>query len=333
MNSYKILNKQVFTEGVYSLVPIRCGDRYDIMKWRNEQIYHLRQVKPLIQEDQDYYFKTIVSKLFEQERPGQLLFSYLEDGKCIGYGGLVHINWIDKNAEISFIMDTNLEKDFFEFHWTTYLDLIKTVAFKDLGLHKIYTYAFDLRPRLYDALSQADFVHEATLSQHCSFEGEYKNVLIHSQINKLKLRKATLEDLEKTFHWASDAEIRRFSFNKNPITKEEHHSWFEKKMKDENCLYLILEDTLCDALGSIRIDMEGQKGTISYLLDSFYHGRGLGKTILKLLERFVEENNVAIGVLIGFVMKGNIASIKIFESLGYTKSEENDNLKFVKKLK
>ena len=36
---------------------------------------------------------------------------------CIGYGGLVHINWIDKNAEISFIMNTELEMDIFlKFH-------------------------------------------------------------------------------------------------------------------------------------------------------------------------------------------------------------------------
>jgi hypothetical protein len=34
-----------------------------------------------------------------------LLFSFLKNGECIGYGGLVHINWIDQNAEISFMID------------------------------------------------------------------------------------------------------------------------------------------------------------------------------------------------------------------------------------
>jgi hypothetical protein len=53
-------------------------------------------------------------KLFEQQQPSQLLFSFLENDKCIGYGGLVHINWIDSNAEISFIMNTQLEKDRFQ---------------------------------------------------------------------------------------------------------------------------------------------------------------------------------------------------------------------------
>ena len=51
--------------------------------------------------------------------------------RCIGYGGLVHINWIDKNAEISFVLNTNLESNEFSFHWSNYLGLIEKVAFKN----------------------------------------------------------------------------------------------------------------------------------------------------------------------------------------------------------
>lgn len=149
---YNCLSNQVFTHEQYSLVPIREGDRYDIMKWRNEQIYHLRQAEPLTKEKQDWYFENVVAKLFDQEQPSQILFSYLKNEECIGYGGLVHINWQDKHAEISFIMATELEAEGFEFHWKTYLGLIEQVAFEELHLHKIFTYAFDIRSRLYTAL-------------------------------------------------------------------------------------------------------------------------------------------------------------------------------------
>ncbi|MDG1475903.1 MAG: GNAT family protein, partial [Vicingaceae bacterium] len=125
----------------------------------------------------------LVSKLFNQEQPSQLLFSYLKNDVCIGYGGLVHINWIDKNAEISFIMNTELEKEHFEFHWTTYLELIEELAFFELKLHKIYTYAFDIRPHLYSAIEKSGFVKEAILKDHCLFEGEFKDVVFHSKIN------------------------------------------------------------------------------------------------------------------------------------------------------
>jgi RimJ/RimL family protein N-acetyltransferase len=184
MGTYKVLNKQVYSSGNYSIVPIRTEDKYAIMKWRNEQIYHLRQNSPLTEADQDTYFEGIVSQLFNQEKPNQILFSYLENGKCIGYGGLVHINWTDKNAEISFIMDTSLEKEFFSFHWQIFLALIEKVAFEDLQFHKIFTYAFDLRPNLYPVFEKSGFEFDARLKEHCFFESKFLDVVIHRKINK-----------------------------------------------------------------------------------------------------------------------------------------------------
>ena len=163
MSCYKALNKQEYSNNEFSIVPIRYEDRMDIMKWRNEQIYHLRQNKPLTIEDQENYFINVVSKLFRHEQPNQILFSYLENGVCIGYGGLVNINWIDKNAEISFIMDTGLEKENFSKHWNNFLGLIGQVAFNELKLYKIFTFAFDLRPHLYASIEYSGFVKEATL--------------------------------------------------------------------------------------------------------------------------------------------------------------------------
>lgn len=183
MNYYKVLNKQVYSNGNFSIVPIRYEDRLDIMKWRNDQIYHLRQDKPLTEEDQDKYFSDVVAKLFDLEKPNQILFSFLEGNKCIGYGGLVHINWIDKNAEISFIMNTELEEKYFSVIWLNYLTLIEEVAFDDLLIHKIYTYAFDIRPHLYSALLDAKFEEDARLKDHCFFNEKYIDVIIHSKIN------------------------------------------------------------------------------------------------------------------------------------------------------
>ena len=184
MNYYKGLGKQVLRHGEFSLVPIRMEDRFTIMKWRNEQIYHLRQSKPLTEEDQNRYFNEVVADLFNQEFPTDILFSYLEGEKCIGYGGLVHINWTDKNAEISFIMETALEEDFFEFHWKMYLKMIENVAFDELGLHKVFTYAFDIRPHLYPVLERSGYRKEAVLRDHCLFEGNFKDVVIHSKFNE-----------------------------------------------------------------------------------------------------------------------------------------------------
>lgn len=184
MNIYSCLSQQVYTSGKFTLVPIRIEDRYVIMKWRNEQIYHLRQAKPLTKEDQDAYFENVVSKIFDQGQPEQILFSFLEDGgTCIGYGGLVHINWVDKNAEISFIMDTSLEENRFQEIWLSYLKLIEEVGFKGLLLHKIYTFAFDIRPNLYEIFEYSGFILDSRLKEHCLFNNKFIDVVIHSKFN------------------------------------------------------------------------------------------------------------------------------------------------------
>ena len=183
MNSYKALSIQKFSVGNYSIVPIRLKDRMDILKWRNEQIYHLRQNAPLTEIDQENYFSNVISKIFDLDQPKQILFSYLENEICVGYGGLVHINWIDKNAEISFIMNTALENEYFDFHWKNYLKLIERVAFNNLCLNKIFIYAFDLRPHLYTAIEDQSYIKEATLKDHCLFNNKYIDVLIYSKFS------------------------------------------------------------------------------------------------------------------------------------------------------
>jgi RimJ/RimL family protein N-acetyltransferase len=182
MRAYKCLYNQVYKNKEFTIVPIRDEDKYSIMKWRNEQVYHLRQSKQISKEEQEQYFENVIDKLFDQEKPNQILFSYLENDICIGYGGLVHINWIDKNAEISFLMNTQLENDFFEYHWGIYLDIIEKVAFKELNLHKIFVYAFDLRPHLYKALELKQFNKEVVLKEHCFFNNKFIDVVIHSKI-------------------------------------------------------------------------------------------------------------------------------------------------------
>lgn len=183
MRAYSCLDKNVYNSAGYKIVPIRDEDKYLIMQIRNEQIYHLRQDELLTTEAQEQYFANIIFPLFKSKNPAQILFSYLENEICIGYGGLVHINWKDKHAEVSFVLKTEQEKDYFKLHWTTFLSLIEQVAFQELALHKIFTYAFDLRPYLYTALEEAGYNEETRLKEHCLFEGNFIDVVIHSKID------------------------------------------------------------------------------------------------------------------------------------------------------
>ncbi|WP_421976514.1 GNAT family N-acetyltransferase [Roseivirga seohaensis] len=332
--AYKILSKSVYFNGDYSIVPIRFEDRYDIMQWRNEQIYHLRQAEPLTKENQDWYFANVVAKQLDQEQPNQILFSYLKGDECIGYGGLVHINWIDKNAEISFIINTQLEDDFFQFHWKTYLALIERVAFIDLGLKKIFTYAFDLRPKLYSALSESGFHNEVRLKDHCFFDGAFKDVVIHSKFNPFVILKPVeINDVQLTYKWASDKNVRRYSISKNEISYQEHRDWFSSKLTDSNCLYFIAYNANV-VIGSFRVDIDlNGVGTISYLLSSEFHGKGLGGELLREGINFVKKDS-RIRTLLGKVFKENRVSCLLFEKLAFDlESNESDPLVYKLKIR
>ena len=181
MRYYKALDKQIHLIGDYKITPIRNQDRYDILKWRNEQIYHLRQESLLSKENQDIYFKNTIASLFKVDFPNQLLFSFFLKDKFIGYGGLVHIDWENKLAEISFLMNTGDENFYFESYWNNFLSLIETVAFSQLNFNEIFVFAFDVRKHLYPVLESNKYILTETKYDFYIFDNNKYDALVYSK--------------------------------------------------------------------------------------------------------------------------------------------------------
>ena len=324
MTSYKALNQQIFTSGEYRLVPIRFEDRYDIMQWRNEQMYHLRQSAPLTIDDQNYYFDNVVSALFDKENPDQLLFSFLKNDEFIGYGGLVHINWIDKNAEISFVMKTSLERFFFEDLWVKYLKIIEDIAFASMKFNKIFTYAYDLRPRLYTALDSAGFEIESVLKNHKMIEDFYVDILVHSKFNRsieeLTLVETNYNYAHKYFEWVNDKQVRLNSFNTENVIWSHHLKWFEQKLKSDKCELFVLKLN-GNIVGQLRIDKFEDSWLIDYSIDTSYRRLNLAYKMFNLfIDKYPECK------LIAKIKTTNIPSIKIFERLPFEQKDSKSDI-------
>ena len=325
MPQYICLQHQEQHIGDYSIVPLRYEDRFSIMKWRNEQIYHLRQARPLTEDDQQRYFDNVVSKLYDNPKPEQILFSYLEKGVCIGYGGLVHINWIDNNAEISFIMDTRLEKEHFAEHWSNYLTMLKSVAFDDLGLHKIYTYAFDLRPHLYTMLEANGYKREATLKEHCLSNGEYKDVVLHSLWNDryevINYVDCTREQNLDILALRNRDDIRSWMVNPEVIPEENHFKFVESLKNNPNRLYYAIYKNGM-LVGTYNLTNEGEgiweRGIIANPTT-----QGTGQTE-KWERQILSSLPSEIKAVSAMVKQDNLRSIKYHEKLGY-KEQSRDN--------
>jgi RimJ/RimL family protein N-acetyltransferase len=322
------MKQQVFEQGAFKLVPIRDEDKNMIMQWRNEQMYHLRQAKPLTAEMQENYFATTVSALFEEDQPKQILFSYLKNDVLVGYGGLVHISWEDRRGEVSFIIDTELETQFFEFHWINYLKLIEKVSFEELLFHKIFTYAFDLRPHLYVALEKSNFIKEATLKEHCYFEGKFIDVIIHSKINsKIHFRNVKKEDIDLYFDWANDETTRSNSFSSEKISYETHCEWFLKKIEDRNTMMLVFENEKDHAIGQVRIEKKQNENVIGISIDKNFRGKGFASVMIDLAcEEFFKKYNS--NTITAYIKKENTGSLRSFQKANFQifREEVVDNI-------
>jgi UDP-2,4-diacetamido-2,4,6-trideoxy-beta-L-altropyranose hydrolase len=154
-------------------------------------------------------------------------------------------------------------------------------------------------------------------------DGRSKHRLLNTFIQLLEeksviLRKINESDLDKTFEWAANYEIRKFSFNNNPIKYDVHKTWFMNKLNDGNCYYYLgcLNN---HEFGSIRFEVENEEAKISYLIDPLYQSKGLGTILLKkgldLLTKQLHKKKITVW---GEVFHENIASIKVFKKLGYT---------------
>lgn len=325
MPKYNCLQQQEQHLGDYSIVPLRYEDRFSIMKWRNEQIYHLRQARPLTEDDQQRYFDNVVSKLYDNPKPDQILFSYLERGICIGYGGLVHINWIDRNGEISFIMDTQLEAEHFAEHWSNYLTMLKAVAFEDLGLHKIYTYAFDLRPHLYTMLEANGYKREATLKEHCLFNGEYKDVVLHSLWNDryevINYVDCTREQNLDILALRNRDDVRSWMVNPEVIPEENHFKFMESLKGNPNRLYYAIYKNGV-LVGTYNLTNEGD-GVWERGIIANPSTQGTGQTE-KWERQILSSLPSEIKAVSAKVKQDNLRSIKYHEKLGY-KEQSRDN--------
>lgn len=149
---------------------------------------------------------------------------------------------------------------------------------------------------------------------------------------KIYLRLATESDCDLLFKWTNDQEVRRNSFNTNPIKYDEHKSWFIKKLSSNESYIFIcyLEKT---PVGQIRFDVSDKnKGTISYSVDYNYRKKGVGKSMISLLEDILFNMRSDIKELIAYVKHDNKPSQSIFRNLGYTEIKQDEGLKYFKSL-
>jgi RimJ/RimL family protein N-acetyltransferase len=185
MNSYICLSKQRFDHEDRCIRTVQTSDIDSIRRWRNAQLDILRQVEPISCDEQvDYFIRHIWPDLGNSQ-PSNILVTYLVDLVPIGYGGLVHIDWTSKRAEVSFLVapERAADPDTYETDFYRFLMLIQELAFQNIGLRKLYTETYDIRPHHIAVLEKAGFQRERVLREHISIAGKTVDSIIHGLLN------------------------------------------------------------------------------------------------------------------------------------------------------
>ena len=182
INTFKALGRQIYINGDYSIIPIRMQDMEHIRIWRNSQMNVLRQKKVLSSKDQKEYFKNTISTFFKLDETEQLLFSFIKDSKLIGYGGLVNISWIDKRAEMSFLLNNTRAINNLKYHedFTSFIELIKDLCFNEMKFNRLFTETYAFRKPHIKILENSGFIKEGRLRHNIYENNKYHDSILHS---------------------------------------------------------------------------------------------------------------------------------------------------------
>jgi RimJ/RimL family protein N-acetyltransferase len=165
----------------YKINPISTEDTEKIRVWRNSQMDVLRQGKEISVDDQILYYKDNVWNEFSAPNPKNILFGIHNEGELIGYGGLVHIAWEHSRAEISFLVNPKRIgiKSIYEEDFSSFLHMIKQVAFENLYLSKLFTETYATRLHHISILEKNGLTLEGILRHHVLIDDTFIDSLMH----------------------------------------------------------------------------------------------------------------------------------------------------------
>ena len=185
MNAYACLPRQHVADGAYALSCVQAQHTEPIRLWRNAQMDVLRQAAPISAEQQQRYFAQHIWPTLALPQPANVLLALHHQGQLIGYGGLVHIAWEHRRAEVSFLLDDARTHDAagYAADFSAFLNLLATVAFDDLGFRRLFTETYAMRHHHIQVLQANGFELEGVLRQHVLINGEPVDSLMHGRLS------------------------------------------------------------------------------------------------------------------------------------------------------
>lgn len=148
------------------------------------------------------------------------------------------------------------------------------------------------------------------------------------------LRRASMADAELLFEWKNDKTTIENSITKRGVTMDEHLQWLQGVINNPNHQLFIL-DVDGISVGQLRLDLEViadvVTAEISYGLGAEYRGKGFGKVLLEQADTLA--TIFKFDELTAEVLSHNVASRKLFQSLGYAEEQNGELYVYRKRIR
>jgi RimJ/RimL family protein N-acetyltransferase len=144
------------------------------------------------------------------------------------------------------------------------------------------------------------------------------------------LKKAEEKDLNLLYDWRNESEVRKNSLNTDLINYNNHITWFNNKINSDNCdIYIYYVNNV--PVGQVRLEYLFDTTIINYSIDINYRGKGYGNKIIILAESIIINQTANIKYIEATIKKNNIPSIAIFDKLGYTLINTDEDCNYYRK--
>lgn len=135
-------------------------------------------------------------------------------------------------------------------------------------------------------------------------------------VSFVQLRPVRPADSDQLFAWQIEPGARQYFHNPAVPVRHEHDKWFARRLETDDPGMWIIE-AAGDAVGYVRLDqMSGNKGfSVSVLVCGSGRKSGYAAAALRRLRELVPHDR-----FVAEVRSGNVASQRLFESVGYVRA-------------
>ena len=186
---YIVLKKNNYKKNKLEFKPFSEKFLEKIRLIRNKQKKILRQNKSISAIQQINYFNENIKKEFKSKCPKNILLLIFIKKKLIGYCGLTNLDWFNKRAELSFILNTELnKKKIFLNIFQSSLNLLEEILFKELKFKKFISETYEYRKNVIHFLLKNNFTIEGNLKNHIYKNGKFYNSILLGKHNMNYIR-------------------------------------------------------------------------------------------------------------------------------------------------